>query len=290
MRAFSAHAVAGPVYDLLDCEGIPGRVVGSWSSAAYIETEGFVVALTGRGVPFMPNGIALTERGGLEAFARGAPVRLSSTEIRSSDAIVRLTGAQVRDAAVSRNEGHLAADVNRRGDELLESFGLRSQDDLAVRARSLNLAVGQAEGALDHLGRALGDLDDDAAGSAAALLAGRGPGLTPEGDDVLASCAAGLLAFAEPCGLPGPVVEGIVKALTSDLDERTAPLSATLLRLAARGRVVEPATQVLDLDRRPAEWRGSLDRLMRVGHSTGRAYAWGCSVAATRLSALQLKE
>ncbi|MDP8977290.1 MAG: DUF2877 domain-containing protein, partial [Actinomycetota bacterium] len=60
----------------------------------------------------------------------------------------------------------------------------------------------------------------------------------------------------------------------------TTALSATLLELAARGEVVEPARPLLDLGADGAAWRRALRRLLGVGHSTGRAYALGIGLSA----------
>jgi hypothetical protein len=84
-------------------------------------------------------------------------------------------------------------------------------------------------------------------------LIGRGPGLTPEGDDAVAATAAVLAAAGRRLALP------------DDLRTRTTALSATLLELAAQGAIAEPFHAVLD--------GAPLARLTRLGHTTGRAYA-----------------
>ena len=86
-------------------------------------------------------------------------------------------------------------------------------------------------------------------------LIGRGPGLTPEGDDAVAVTAAVLAAAGKP---------GLL-ALPDDLRTRTTALSATLLELAGPGAIAEPFHAVL---------RGApLARITRLGHTTGRTYA-----------------
>lgn len=110
----------------------------------------------------------------------------------------------------------------------------------------------------------------DAAGARAEAerLIGLGPGLTPEGDDLLAGALA--LSAVLHGELPG--------VLPDDLRARTTKLSATLLELAARGAVMEPVHGLLTRD-----WRAALSRLRRVGHSTGRAYAAGAGAALSAL-------
>ena len=109
--------------------------------------------------------------------------------------------------------------------------------------------------------------DAAAARAAAERLIGLGPGLTPEGDDLLAG------ALAVSAVLDGPL-EGV---LPDDLRERTTRLSATLLELAVRGAVMEPVHGLLTPD-----WRQALRRLYDVGHSTGRAYAGGAGAVLSR--------
>jgi hypothetical protein len=100
-------------------------------------------------------------------------------------------------------------------------------------------------------------------------LIGRGPGLTPEGDDVVAGLAAVVASGPWPRALRDAWVGALIG---SDLRRRTTALSATLLELAARGMGPEPLQAVL------AGRAGALDRLLRMGHTSGRAYARGAAV------------
>ena len=67
----------------------------------------------------------------------------------------------------------------------------------------------------------------------------------------------------------GDLVAALIGA---DLRARTTSLSATLLELAARGMGPEPLQALLAGD------PGALARLLRLGHSTGRAYATGAAL------------
>lgn len=93
----------------------------------------------------------------------------------------------------------------------------------------------------------------------AELYAGRGAGLTPAGDDLLAGYVAGLV-----------LLHGETKRaaqLAREAAGRTAPLSATLLRHAASGEVPEPVHVLLASgDTRP---------LLAFGHSSGIAWMRG---------------
>ena len=110
-------------------------------------------------------------------------------------------------------------------------------------------------------------------------LLGRGPGLTPAGDDVLAGFLVGALAF----GLDAGAIRAAVAALAP---LRTTDLSAALLWYAARGECIdEVAVVVAVLCRRSAQAdhryaSAALDRLLSVGHTSGAALASGLVAAA----------
>jgi hypothetical protein len=94
-------------------------------------------------------------------------------------------------------------------------------------------------------------------------LAGRGPGLTPEGDDLLCGYAAGLVLWH------GRRKEA--RAIAEAAAPRTTLLSATLLRHAARGELPEPAHALLE--------RGDLAALSGFGRTSGSAIARGLALA-----------
>ena len=94
------------------------------------------------------------------------------------------------------------------------------------------------------------------------LLAGKGPGLTPAGDDILCGYVAGLFLFHDRR-------EAAEIALGAAV--RTTRLSATLLRHAAVGELPEPAHAFLaNGDARP---------LAAFGHSSGLCLRLGLMLA-----------
>jgi hypothetical protein len=94
-------------------------------------------------------------------------------------------------------------------------------------------------------------------------LAGRGPGLTPAGDDILCGYVAGLFLFHDRRE------EAAEIALRAAV--RTTRLSATLLRHAAVGELPEPAHAFLvNGDARP---------LAAFGHSSGLCLRFGLMLA-----------
>ena len=94
-------------------------------------------------------------------------------------------------------------------------------------------------------------------------LAGRGPGLTPAGDDILAGYVAGLTLFHHR--------EPEAEAIAGRAARLTTALSATLLRHAAKGELPEPAHAWLE--------GGDPRALEAFGHTSGRCLMLGLTLA-----------
>jgi Protein of unknown function (DUF2877) len=152
--------------------------------------------------------------------------------------------------------------VLRLGDVLIRPGRLVSAL-VARRATPLRARVRAAQAAVDPA-----DVTDPG------QLLGRGPGLTPEGDDVLAGYLAGAAAY----GIPADDMRALVN---SEAASRTTTLSAALLRHAAAGEAIPQVDGLLDaLDgRRPLD--PALAELFAVGHTSGAALASGVVAAAT---------
>ena len=219
-----AHVVAAPV--------VGRRLVVSGHEPSYVDLDGFVVVVVGRGGPLLPNGVVLADR--------------------PEKGTLSLEGATVWDPTL-----RLPADPARLGAGILQTLDQPS------------------ERGLTPLARAVAERDPSLAAAAGAELIGRGPGLTPEGDDVV----AGVAAVVASGPWPGALREAWLDALLgADLRRRTTALSATLLELAAAGMGPEPLQALV------AGRLGALARLLRIGHSTGRAYAAGAGVALSGLA------
>jgi hypothetical protein len=104
-----------------------------------------------------------------------------------------------------------------------------------------------------------------------AEMIGRGPGLTPEGDDYVAGLTGVLAAAGRH--------DDVAALLGADLRRRTTALSATLIELAARAMGPEPLQAVLAGD------ADALTGLLALGHTSGRAFARGAAVGLSRLRA-----
>ena len=125
-----------------------------------------------------------------------------------------------------------------------------------------------AEFAAAHLARHRIDAD------AAPRLIGRGEGLTPLGDDLL----AGWLALHRAAGVTTPEVDDVVRSHA----HRTTLLSATLLDCAGHGEVLpEFAAWVGALGTPDAPARAAA--LTAVGATTGAGLLHGAHLALTQL-------
>jgi Protein of unknown function (DUF2877) len=142
----------------------------------------------------------------------------------------------------------LSVDPTTPGNEILAALAPADGDEAATLARAIKTR------------------DPGLAAAAGARLIGRGAGLTPEGDDLVAGVAA-LLSEDRPW---------VAALLGTNLRTRTTSLSATLLELAAEGMGPEPLQALLAGD------HGALDRLLRLGHSTGPAYARAAALVLRR--------
>lgn len=225
-----------------------GEVLSVHRRAVYLRFGDALVAQVGPGVDAGP----LHLRGGPLPPARpGQPIRLDGVRIAARTWAVRCDLPD-RIQPLPDPADLLAAQAH------CERVDPELPVEMPVRAAEVAAAV-----------RA-GDLV-----AAARLLGGRGPGLTPAGDDVLAGLV--LVAYALHGPAAGPALQDVVGRV------RTTEYSAAFLHWAARGQGLEPAHDWLtataaDRDPHPAE-----HRLARVGASSGR-----CLIAGLRLGLAQL--
>jgi hypothetical protein len=178
--------------DRVAAHGARGVVRGVLRTAAYLELDGFVMALTAGGVPLTPNGVAVTDSADSVVWpAIGVPVRLAPGRLHVGECFV--TWSTERPPAwdpTVRAPSADAAQLRRRAQAILRARGIEPAADpatLAPRFSAGGLATvagvaGAAGVAL--LLRSVATRDPDSAARAGDLLIGRGSGLTPEGDDL----------------------------------------------------------------------------------------------------------
>jgi hypothetical protein len=104
-------------------------------------------------------------------------------------------------------------------------------------------------------------------------LVGRGPGLTPAGDDLLSGILVTLRALQDRRA------DRLARAVGDVAATQTTHVSAALLVHASRGECVpELAGMIAALDGR-GDVGAAVRRLVAVGHSSGTALAYGVVLA-----------
>jgi Protein of unknown function (DUF2877) len=233
-----------------------GTVLVRYGKAAYVRCSGGVFALTSAEVP--PGPIHLRCRV-LPDITTGEPVSLRAEEVAGAGWAVDLRAPSVRPTLP--DPGAFAAGTE---------FALDVLASLPP-AQVLNGSIAAAWP--DHADiLAAGDLR-----RAAELLGGRGPGLTPAWDDVL----AGLLLAAATLWGPGSrpaLAEAVAAAHTNDI-------AAAFLRWAARGQGIAPVHDLLYAVARgdAAAARRALGELRSFGASSGTDLAYGLMLALRHL-------
>lgn len=126
-----------------------------------------------------------------------------------------------------------------------------------------------AEGLCDALARD----DETLANEHVDVLVGLGPGLTPSGDDFL----LGLLAVLNISGSPEHAWRPIGDRVVERAQMQTHLISAAALRHAAKGRVRASVIDLCDalMHACPTAMRHALNRVMRIGASSGSEIALG---------------
>lgn len=268
-----------------------GVVVGVGHRAAYIEmrvtddvgghgvSTREVLAIEGPEAAGLPNGVRVGDGSVLARLAVGDRVVSRGPRVQVGDGVEVVVARWERRRPVPGTA--TMAVVARRLDALDETGFGRARgpgDRLGAGARDL-VAVGA--GRSD--GPSVTVVDD---------LLGWGPGSTPSGDDLLAGFLATMVVLAPSVGRRADLdrLRPVVACIRDRVDDRTTPLSATLLRSALDGAMASPA---VDLVRAltSGEGRGGIARtraaataLERVGHTSGRDLAVGILAAVTHLA------
>jgi Protein of unknown function (DUF2877) len=357
-----AHLVATPVLERIGGEAA-GVVLGAGATAAWVDLDGFVVAITTREVPLLPNAVALAAGSGalqrtgaaVGSVARFAPGRINLGALQVSwdpaappawdPTVSEAEATNAGPEALTGRGGSLLAALGGSGAALLGALGVEPNPDPNPDLRAVDnhgptphgsttlplrgpqrRRVGAATGALTpararagstewavpvrvlvhelartglptaiepggaaglaRLFAAVRERDPEPAAGAARELLGRGPGLTPEGDDLLAAVAGTLAILGPAAGWDRSTLTAFLAALVAPAPERTTALAATLLELAARRQLIEPAGRLLDLGPGgDAAWPAALARLQRLGHGSGRAYVAGIAATTSLLAA-----
>ncbi|MGH2393737.1 MAG: DUF2877 domain-containing protein, partial [Candidatus Limnocylindria bacterium] len=294
-----ARIVATPVLEWAEGRR-SGRVLGVATGSVHLAFEPGVVVVTNATRPLMPNGVAIAidkpdpSLGGV--VAHGQRAILDPTGLSAGGLYVHWDDAVAAwEPAITSGRWDCSS-VVARAVGVLERLGMARPDSGSPARLTVDVDVpgfAMGDGAvpmvIDALLAALRRRDADRAAFAAAALCGRGEGLTPVGDDVLAAALVTLAAMAPSVGLSSTECRRLTVALAGPalagpaLAGRTTAMSHTLLRLAAQGRTLEPVISVLDLEDQH-DWPPALERLLGIGHTTGSTYAYSIGATAWSLA------
>ena len=259
-------AASTAIAALLAAPTRPARLLEASATAAYLAVDGIeVIAVVAAGAVRLP--IALVVAGEVPATGAAVAVRVGGGEVdlggprlrpsRWFDPRPRLPGPAVLERVAGAEALLAALPAGAAGLDPVPAAGLAGLAGLDQAPAATAVAAGLAGGD---------------AGPALTLL-GRGPGLTPAGDDVV----AGALAALALLGAPDPAAVGAVLGAAA---EATTLLSAALLRCAARGQVLPQAAELLRALCGGAPVGTALDTLLAVGATSGAALAVGICAGA----------
>lgn len=249
-----AAAASSGVADLLDGPLRRGRLLGSSGHVAWVEFDGRVVVIGDLDSVRLPNGIVTTEA-------------ITSLLVPSDPEISIGRGGII----VGREH---AIRVLRRWDPrpVLPAVNRLVTLGIIRDAAGDVAAMGDCD-----LGSALASRNSARVVGSAGRLMGRGPGLTPEGDDLLAAALASYLLMSESLRREAAIrlVASVSDLLIERSRRRTTMLASSLLTHALSGEVAAPIADLLRAICGRGEVPRALERLCSVGHSSGPAYAAG---------------
>jgi len=239
-------------------------VLGASSHAVWLHTGGDVLVVSTRDATRLPNGVeiaATSEAGLLELVPHGASVVVGPGSLEFGGLVVNLV----------------------RWWDPRPALPHTTSDDLGVAIGGLPHSVPGIDSR--PLRSALTATSPEDLVAASVTLLGRGPGLTPEGDDVLAGALAAIRTLGTALGSRPALamLDAAAGALANAANNRTTTFSSALIRCAMRGEVAAPAGGLL----RALAGRGDVGSnhhdLLRVGHTSGPALAAGIVLGAQSL-------
>lgn len=243
MAVLSSGSATGFVRAALADSPGPARLLGSFPTACYLELgSGAVIAVLTSDAVQLPIGLTLpwpSSRLDLRAVGRGDEPTVRPAEVRL---------------------GRLRVAVTGRRDARLRYCG-RPVEVPPVSSSLSDVWLELSDGAPDPFENPV---------AAVAGLLGRGPGLTPAGDDLL----CGALAAARLFGIPGASLAVAVRDRLA-LPVVTTALSRQLLLRALAGDGLPELQRLAEAICARAGVEPALRRLLRIGHSSGAALATG---------------
>ena len=115
-------------------------------------------------------------------------------------------------------------------------------------------------------------------------MLGKGEGLTPEGDDLLAGAFAAYILLAPALDADTAWLRGIAEEIADLAGSRTTSFSAALVRHALEGGVAAPFASVLRSLASGADLLSTTERLLDVGHTSGEFLTRGIMTGAAAIN------
>jgi hypothetical protein len=250
-----------------------GSVLAVFERSAYLDLGGRVLALTSGPRARGPLAIVVPDAGALRPLAPGDPVHLESGTLQVGGHRVVLNGADEWDASLPPTD--LADDAAAH-----EASYRAVLAELRARPPAESM-VSLVERALDAIGDVLSGTDDPArlSRTVAHEIAGRGPGLTPSGDDLLLGITHALTLWPRLAVRVGGIA---IRQLIADAARpHTTRISAAYLDAAARGLATEPWHDLVRiLHCSGPDLQAAARRLLQMGETsgadalTGFCWAW----------------
>jgi len=288
VRTHVIAAAARAALPLLNGPVHEGAVLGAFTRAVIVSVptpDGpRVLSLLARNAAGVPNGLRVTgadawilaqQTPGDAVFVGAGRILLGGAEVL----VVRSWPCRVRQLTLAPQG------IDAISDMILSRAASQEAGVPVQLVAGLESALHSAlESAVDPAAGSAGMADP--LRTAVRRLVGRGLGLTPGGDDVIAGALCGLHATGATAGARLLAAAALENVALEKVTERTALLSADLLRLAAQGDtclevlgvlraahgsrdVLLPNTFVLSV---------AIDRLLRVGHTSGADLATGLAI------------
>jgi hypothetical protein len=249
-----AAASCTTVRDVVDGDPQAAVTIGACASAVYFRIEaGQVLALVTRDAIRLPCAVVLARRA----------TELPLTSLVPDGQTQLLIGS-----------GRIEWNGPRGPVAVLATGSWRPPSVPAGRPAAAALAQLDALVQMRDIGISLAGAMSGADPRPAALL-GRGPGLTPSGDDVLAGYLIGARAF----GVPFDHCASGVELLAA---RRTTALSAQLLRHAAEGECAPPLADLVAACMSGTGVDDAAAAVLRIGATSGAALLAGLALAARR--------
>jgi len=246
------HLLAGP--------SRPGTLLGTSEHAIWIASDDDVLVLSDREAVRLPNAVE---------FA----VDDLGHWIDGDDAVL------VGDGIVQI--GWLTV-TPRRWFDPRPSLSRCTVSDLARTARTL--PENQHALATADLVNALASENEEEALQSASLLLGRGEGLTPEGDDILAGALASFRLLGNAVGKRPWFLDSLEAGVAALTRTRTTSFSGALVRHALHGRVARPFAGALHALTGRGDIASSIGHLLSVGSSSGPALVAGLAIGSSAIT------